>query len=260
MEKQTYKTTKEHLINTIIPVESRTYKPFSHENVINLTLEAIDKSGFKLGNESYTSARDNNIAVGKYTIRDVADSEMELQISWLNSYNKSKRLTWGIGSQVRICMNGMISADLGAFKKKHQGDIEDYSPKAISEYVKRASDVFKEMQREREKMKEIQVDTTITAHILGEMFLNEEFIASTQLNIIKREISNPSYDYKSENSLWSLYNHCTLSLKELHPSLWMKAHMDTHRYFVDKSGILIPSSPIISDISPNQLTLPLEQE
>lgn len=264
MEKKTYNTTKMALLGVDIPSPSRTYKPVSHGNVIDLTLNAIENAGFKVESEAYTSASDGQIATGKYAIKTVGDNEMNLQIAWLNSYNKTKRLTWGIGSIVRICQNGMISADLGAFKKKHWGDIQEYSPKTITEYVKRAADTFKLMQEERERMKQVQIDKTITAHVLGEMFLNEDFITSTQLNIIKREIENPTYDYGADSSMWQLYNFVTYSLKDVHPSLWMNNHMNAHKFFVNQSGIITTNPVEVKEdvvdyhISPNQLTLELQ--
>lgn len=257
--KETYNTTKQQLLSIDVPVQTNTYKPFSHKQVIDLTLEAIEKSGFKLDSESYISNSGGQVATGLYTIKNVADTEMQLQIGWLNSYNKTKRLTWGLGGKVFICQNGIIRADMGAFKKKHQGDIQDYSPKTITEYVKRAADVFKQLQEEREAMKQVEIDKTIVAHILGEMFMNEEFITTTQLNIIKREINSPTYDYGASNSLWELYNHTTLSLKEIHPSLYMENHQAAHTFFVNKSGVLVPQNTIpVSE--PNQLDLFEAQE
>ncbi len=257
MEKQTYITTKQQLITTTIPLESRTYRPFSHEKVIDLTSNAILQAGFLIDKEEYSSARKGNIATGKYTIKNVADNEMQLQISWLNSYDKSKRLTWGIGNQVRICLNGMISADLGAFKKKHQGEILDFTPKAISEYVKRAGNTFEEMQKEREQMKKIELSDRDRSTLLGRLFLEEELLTTTQLNIIAREVKMPSFDYKSKDSIWEFYNHITLSLKELHPSLYMETLMGAHKFFVNEAGIIVntPSINIPLDISPMQTSL-----
>lgn len=254
MEKTNYNTTKQQLLAVDVPIQTSTYKPFSHGKVIDLTLEALYQSGFSLASESYISTKSGEVATGKYTIKNVADNEMQLQIAWLNSYNKTKRLVWGIGSQVIICQNGMIRADMGAFKKKHQGDIQDYSPKTITEYIKRAADVFKKLHDEREAMKQVQVDKTVIAQLLGDMFLNEDIITSTQLNIIKREIQAPSFDYNSDNSLWQLYNHTTLSLKDIHPSLYMETHQAAHTYFVNKSGILVSNSEIPVP-EPNQLSL-----
>lgn len=254
---ETYNTTKDLLVNTAIPLESRTYKPFAHEKVIDLTLSALDKAGFQLEKEIYSSAKGGNIATGKYIISNIADSEMKLQIAWLNSYDKSKRLTWGIGVSVTICQNGSISADMGAFKKKHQGEIQDFTPQYIAEYVKRAEITFKKMQEQREEMKEIELTKKIQAQLIGQLYLDDQVITSTQLNIIKDELNKPSFDYScSENSMWSLYNHCTHALKQSHPSNYMKEHMDVHSFFVNEAGILVTPGFTPPTLQPiNQLEL-----
>ena len=252
----TYNTTKELLLSTKLPLQSRTYKPVGHSEVIDLTITALDKAGFKLETEKYDSYKNGNVAIGKYTISNIADSEMQLQIAWLNSYDKSKRLTYGIGSQVFICQNGCISADMGAFKKKHQGEIQTFTPSFITEYVKRAQDTFEKMIKQREEMKKIDVSKRIQSELVGRMYLEEEIITSTQLNIIKDEMKKPSFDYKCEGSMWELYNHCTLALKDSHPSNWMKAHMEAHSFFVNEAGILVTPGFNASSLQPiNQLEL-----
>ena len=241
-----YNTTKQLLINTAIPAESRTYSPFSHERVMDLTLNAISNAGFVLQNETYSAAKEGLVATGKYTIKSVADSEMQLQIAWLNSYDKSKRLTWGVGSQVFICQNGMISADMGAFKKKHQGEIQEFTPRMITEYVKRAEETFVNLQKERDSMKQVEITKRIAAELLGRMVIEEEFITTTQLNIIKNELNHPTYDYKAPNSLWELYQFTTFALKNIHPSLWMNSHIEAHDFFVNQAGIIVPITQTIN--------------
>lgn len=253
---ENYKTAKDILLTTEIPLESRTYKPVAHAEVIDLTMNALNRAGFKLETETYSSFKRGNVAVGKYTISNIADSEMQLQIAWLNSYDKSKRLTWGVGSQVFICQNGCISADMGAFKKKHQGEIQTFTPSFITEYVKRAQDTFEKMIKQREEMKQIALSKRIQSELIGRMYLEEEIITSTQLNIIKDEMKKPSFDYKCEGSMWELYNHCTLALKNSHPSNWMKAHMETHSFFVNEAGILVTPGFNPESLQPsNQLEL-----
>lgn len=253
MSAENYSTTKELLINTEVPIESRTYKPFSHGRVIDLTLEAISKAGLVLDKELYTSSKEGMVATGKYTIKTVADNEMQLQIAWLNSYNKTKRLTYGIGSQVFICQNGCISADMGFFKKKHQGEIVEFTPIAISEYIRKAQDTFVALQRERERMKEIELSRRVVAELLGRAVVEDEFITTTQLNIIKRELDSPTHDYGAPNSIWELYQFVSFSMKDIHPSLWMSSHIDAHRFFMgvtesytedyyEDTSIIIPST------------------
>ena len=240
----TYSMAKGLLINAEIPQQTNTYKPISHQQLMDLTLESIYQAGFELADETYSAAREGNVANGRYTIKNVADSEMQLQIGWQNSYDKSLSLKFAIGTRILVCSNGCVSGDYGAFKKKHRGNVQEFTPSAITEYIKRAGDVFQEIQRNKESMKKIEVNKRTAAEIVGRMYLEEEIIQNTQLNIIKREMSNPSFDYGAEGSMWELYNHTTLAMKELHPSLWMESHMKAHSFFVNESGILVPNSEI----------------
>ena len=94
--------TKELLLSTPLPEQTNTYKPVSHEQLIDLTLTGIEKSGFKLETELYSSAQEGNIANGRYTISNVADKEMKLQIGWQNSYNKQLTLKFALGTQILV--------------------------------------------------------------------------------------------------------------------------------------------------------------
>lgn len=73
------------------------------------------------------------------------------------------------------------------------------------------------------------------------MYINESILKSTQTEIIRRELENPSFNYNSPNSAWELYNHVTHSLKTVHPSDYIDTHKAVNSYFVDKFGIPITS-------------------
>lgn len=230
---KTYLSTKGILLGTEIPKQTKTYKPIEHGKLIDLTLEGIHQAGFKLESEVYSSAREGRIANGKFAISNVADKEMQLQIGWQNSYDKSLSLKFAVGTKIFICSNGCVSGDYGSFKKKHQGTVQEFTPNAITEYIKNAADAFEKMQKEREFMKTIQIDRKIQAELIGRMIIEQKFIESTQLNIIRNELDNPTHEYGAENSLWELYQFTTFSMKELHPSLWMDNHIDAHKFFVE---------------------------
>lgn len=238
MSNKTYSTTKYFLTGTELPKETKTYKPVSHGQLIDLTLESINQAGFKLESEKYSAAKEGNVANGRFTISNVADKEMQLQIGWQNSYDKSLSLKFAIGTQIFICQNGSVSGDYGAFKKKHQGDVQEFTPNKIVEYIKAAGDAFIKMQNERELMKHVEIDARMTAELVGRMILEKEFIQSTQLNIIHRELKNPTFDYNAPGTLWELYQFTTFSMKEIHPTLWMNNHIDAHEFFVTASGEL----------------------
>ena len=228
---KTYNSTKELIISATVPAQTRTYKPVSHASLIDLTMDGIEKSGFKLGKALYSSARDGQIANGRFTITNVADSEMELQIGWQNSYDRSMSLKFAIGTRILVCSNGCVSGDYGAFKKRHKGDIQNFTPSAITDYIKQAGDAFKLMQQQREQMKQVEITNRTKAELIGRMMIEEQFICSTQLNIIRKEMTNPTHDYGAKDSLWELYNYTTFAMKEIHPSLWMENHIQAHKFF-----------------------------
>ena len=237
--KNSYASAKSMIISAPIPEQTRTYKPVSHKELIDLTLESIHQAGFELDTESYSSAREGNVANGRFTIKNVADKEMKLEVGWQNSYDRSLSLKFAIGTRIIICQNGCVAGEYGAFKKKHRGNIQEFTPSAITEYIKGAGDVFKRMQDEREKMKQIEITMKTKAELIGRMMIEESIIQSTQLNIIAQELKAPTHDYGAPDSLWELYNHTTFAMKEIHPSLWMNQHIKAHNFFVNSSGLLV---------------------
>ena len=229
----TFNTTKELIMNTAVPVQTRTYKPVSHSQLIDLTLNSIEKAGFTLDKETYSSAVDGQVANGRFSISNVADSEMQLQIGWQNSYNKQLTLKFAIGTRILVCSNGCVSGDFGAFKKKHVGEIQSFTPSAIIDYIAQAGEAFTLMQQQRESMKQIEITKRTKAELVGRMMLEEQFITSTQLNIISRELKAPTHDYNAKDSLWEFYNYTTFAMKESHPGLWMDSHIKAHKFFND---------------------------
>ena len=222
---------KNTMLSAPVPQQTKTYKPVSHRELMDLTLESIYQSGFTLESQNYSTARGGNIATARYAISNVADNEMKLQIAWQNSYDRSASLKFAMGVKIMVCSNGMVSGDMGSFRKIHKGDIQTFTPTAITEYIKQGGDAFKSIQDDREIMKTIGVSEQGQAELLGRLFIQENLINTKQLNIAKRELSTPTHDYGHPNSLWELYNHVTFAMKETHPTDWMRVHLKTHEFF-----------------------------
>jgi hypothetical protein len=247
-----YVETKQNIISAQVPAMTRTYKPFSNKRLIDLTLEGIEKAGLKLIGESYLSAKEGNIAHGKYLV-NIDDSEMQLQLQWQNSYDKTRPLVFSTGTLIKVCSNGLMRfSTMGSFKKKHQGEIQEFTPYAIGEYIKQSQDMFLQIQMERDMMKNIEIDAKTRAELIGRMYIQEQFIKSTQLNIVKREIEHPTHNYNCPNSLWELYQFTTFAMREIHPSLYIQDHLDAHDFFVREVGKV--------DYSTKAITTFMEQE
>ena len=249
MSRDSYLTTRGFLEEVALPEETRTYKPVGHSQVIDLTLNGITKAGFNVEREVYTSAKDGLVATGRYMLGNIGDNEMKVQISWQNSYNKSLPLVWGIGGIVLVCLNGMQALrNISAFRKRHRGEIQTFTPHAIPEYIKGAAEMFAGMQVEREAMKEISLTKRLTAELLGRMVIEQGFIESTQLNIIEREMHNPTHNYNAPGSLWELYQFTTFAIGGIHPSRWMQDHIDAHNFF----------NSVVEEVHSNRTIFPVD--
>ena len=228
-----WRTPKRRLFSTPLPVETRTYKPISHKLLAKTTIKAIKESGFTVGNEEYFSAREGMVANARYTIVDIADDDMQLEIGWQNSYDKTLSLKFAIGTRIFICENGCVSGNFGAFAKKHMGDIKIFAPEEMKSAISDAAGIFEKMKQEKDAMKSIIISDRQKGELVGRLFLEKKFIGSTQLNIIRDEINHPTHDYLCTNSLWELYQYVTFSMKELHPRLWMDDHISVHQFFTE---------------------------
>jgi hypothetical protein len=242
-----YNTTKELITSVPVPAQTRTYKPVSHSQLIDLTLNGIEKAGFTLDNEMYSSANIGQIANGRFSISNVADSEMQLQIGWQNSYDKSLTLKFAIGTRIFICQNGSVSGDFGAYKRKHVGEIQSITPQKITDYISQAAETFTIMQQQREQMKQIEVTRRTKAELIGRMLIEKSIITSTQVSLITKELQAPTFDYGAKDTLWELYQFTTQALKETHPAAWIPKHMAAHNFFVNESGAIV--SPLRMDVS-----------
>jgi hypothetical protein len=251
---KTYESAEDIMLKAEVPIETRTYKPISHRQLVDLTLESVLQSGFTVDKQKYSVGSNGNVASGRYTISNVKDEDMQLQIAWQNSYDKTTTLKFAIGVQVFICSNGMVSGDHGSFAEKHMGGIQQFAASTITEYIKRSGDAFTKMQQDKEAFKAHEISKERRAELLGLMFAHDKFLKSTQLNMIQREFTNPTHDYKSPNTLWELYNYVTFAMKEIHPTLWMKNHIKCHDFFAAQADL--EHEKIIHQIQPaNQLIM-----
>ena len=225
---------KSDLKKVILPGATESYAPVPHIKVIEMTLEELEKNGFKVLSEAYHIARKGDQARGDYQIQ-TKDKDMHIQLAWMNSYDKTIPLRWAVGGHVIICGNGMVVGDMGIFKRRHTGTvIEDYK-EAIHLHINSAGEMFEKLIKERKQLKNIEISAQARAELIGRMFIQENVLTATQLGIIKKEIENPSFgNYGAPGSVWELYNHGTVGMKEDHPSLYIDHHVRYHNFFKKK--------------------------
>jgi hypothetical protein len=228
--------TKASILATLPPPSTRTYKTISHGAIIDTIFEELDKKGLKVINERYSSNYSHTVVNGHLELGMDSDPDLYFEIAFLNSYDKTKRAVVIAGSAVRMCDNGHILGDTsyGAFKRKHVGDASEKITLFIPEMISTADKTFDKLKRQKERMKEIDISTHIRNELVGQLYLDDAIVTDTQMSILKREIENPSFNYGQEGSLWQLYNHVTLAMKDTHPSKWIENHQKFNKVVTDK--------------------------
>ena len=234
-----YHTTPEFLKNVEVPQQTSSYKPVAHSIVIDTIEETLDKANIDILNKRFLSTNKGNQATFHYTLDLSDDKEQAIQIIAQNSYDKTLSFRLVSGSKIIICSNGMVISNTGdAFKKKHVGEIQTLTPAKIYEYIYNSQQYFDNYISKRELLKNYELKKDAVPELIGKLFLEKDILNTEQLNILKKEINNCSYNYNCDkNSAWQFYNNVTAALRSSHPSLWVENHVKFDK-FINKELIL----------------------
>ena len=225
------------LLSIETPDATSSYCPISNYEIVNTALEELDRQGFRLKSEFHKTDSSMNKFVGGFIVSG-GDSEMDLMFGYKNSYDKSMSAAYALGVSVMICSNSAVRGE-EMMIRKHTGEANIVLKKAISEGINRLGDNFNFIKNDFNKLKEIEITKKTVASLIGQLYLNEEVIKSHQLSILKKEFEEESYNYGVENTAYNLYQGITHSLKNSHPTNYIKDHANLHRFFVNEFGLLV---------------------
>jgi hypothetical protein len=156
-----------------------------------------------------------------------------MRLAFRNSYDKSMSVAFVAGASVWICSNGMISGEI-QFMRKHTGSVIQELNERIVSAIDELEQHFDLMISHSERMKSIELKKREAAELVGRMYIEEDLILPTQLSVVKKEIERPTYQDFRDDTLWSLYNHVTYSLKESHPITYIQQHKNLHQFVSDE--------------------------
>lgn len=225
---------RENILNTALPTATKSYGVIPHSVFLEEIQEELYKQNYTIAEERYLTADNNKILSGFFRIQDFTDMELMPSISFVNSYNKTRKASIRVAGTVLVCKNGMLgSTPGGSYTRKHIGinALPDFR-KHLSIGISGLISEFERLLKNKQEMKDIQIDKSIIARLVGDMIINEDLITTTQLSILKHEI-NFSANFKG-NTLWDFYNNTTESFKDTHPSFYDKQHIKFHSFITSK--------------------------
>ena len=227
IHKSSYLVEEDFLRNVPIPTQERIYKPVSYASILDTIDVVLDKANIPVSNRKFLAAKKGNQATIHYTLGIFDDKEQAVQIVAQNSYDKSMSFKFVMGSSILVCSNSCVRSNREtAFKKKHVGEIQTLAPEKIYEFIYNTAEEFNTYISYRELLKNYDLSKSAVHSLVGKLFLDEQIVNTDQLNILKREIMSPSYNYGTNgNTVWDFYNHVTAALRTSHPSNWVNNHI-----------------------------------
>lgn len=229
--------TEQELALIPIPQETDTYIPVSNQMLLNKVREIAGDYGYYPLKQSFTTAKGGDVMTGVINFGG-SDKDMGMSLGVLNSYDKSKKLAIASGTNVYICTNGMFRADIVEMRK-HTGNVILELETIITRQIVNMRKEYDTLIEFKDRAKSAQIDRLLVSHLIGEMFYEEDLITTTQMSIVKREMSNSTFGVMNEKiSLWQVYNWVTESYKAEHPASFLNKHIEFHNYFENKLQLI----------------------
>jgi hypothetical protein len=218
-------TCKADVINAPLPEDTPTYKALPNEAIISHVDKTIQDRGYEIVSENYKSNKYLDYTVGNITIA-TSDEKMSMNLSWTNSYNKTKKFGIATGVKVHHCDN----LDFSSFKslRKHTKNVWDDFEEMVATAVDDVESSFNQIKIDHEQMVNTPLDHEKIPEILGKMFYEEEIIRSTQLNTLTANLKEKKL--WGTESIFDLHMHTTDALKSTHPKEMVEKHMKAHDF------------------------------
>ena len=221
--------TRDFLFNVAIPARTDSYSPVSHSNILSATYEQLDRHNLRVVGESFNSDRSGTKLIGCLDIIHPDAAHLGMRLAFRNSYDKSMSVAFAAGAVAWICSNGVVSGEI-QYVRKHTGSVVQELNSKITNTINQLDEHFQKIIRQSEQLHNIEMSKEQYAELIGRLFIIDKVVIPTQLNIISREIDEPSFEDFRDMNAWSLYNHVTYSLKESHPTTYLQQHTEFHSF------------------------------
>lgn len=212
-----------------VPPSTDTYTAVSHVDIHEAVLEKIADRGIVVQKIEFKSNRKGTQVIATYFLES-DDSEFGGMLAWRNSYDKTRSVAICAGSTVYICGNGAVMGEM-KFIKRHVGEVNEQLGEAIDEQLDKVQQMIYDTRNLKDELSKKVFDRYLAGAVVGNLYLKGT-INTTQLEIIKKELDQPSYVYGVEDdSMWVLFNHVTHALKTSAPANYFESHIETIKFF-----------------------------
>ena len=222
--------TREFLNSIELPAETRSYRPIAHKIILDRVEKELDNHSLRIVNTNFKINRLGNQMVATYGISG-SDPLYNMSVSVGNSYDKTIKVGISGGVQTGVCLNGKIFGDI-IFQRKHTGSVMTELNHNIIHTIANLHAEYDRGVAILNRMKEIELTKKTIAQLVGEAYINEGILNSTQLSIVKDRLT---YDenFKDLNA-YCLIEHFTEAAKTSHSTNYMRILKKTSNFFINQ--------------------------
>jgi len=213
----------------VLPEQTETYIPVSHQELVTKVANAGEAHYGKAPTSTkYEINHKGQQLFG--SMKWTADNGMERAIGFRNSYNKTLPVGVCGGASVMVCSNLMFVGDV-INMRKHTANVKDDLDALIVKLFEDVDKRYTQAHVDAGYMQEIPLSNEQVGDYLGQLFVNQKVLNSSQMTKASDEWFN-SNDFKPR-TLWSAYNACTEALKSAHPSNALEKYTKLHTFTED---------------------------
>lgn len=206
----------DHIRRIPVPPRTDTYVPVPQDTLFTMWSDAMQKAGFSLSDAVHWTNGHQFMSLVGITRDDLGINSENLTVTnadffytagLLNSYDKTRAVSTGVGTQVFICSNGMFSAEM-KLKTRHTLNVFDRLDEFVAKSVQTTSaraaairDMFSEYAR-------TAVDTddpSLIDHVLVEA-ARQDIIPGSGIMEVYKHWTQPEHREFEEPTVWALYN------------------------------------------------------
>lgn len=220
---------KQAVIEKEVPQSTDSYQAVPNKTVINTLSKKLHNNGYQIYDEFYKADRNLNSVFGNLFIKG-GNTEMGYNLSWVNSYNKSRRFSIATGINVYLCDN--LDFAEHKFMRKHTANFWNDFDSLLDESIQKIEESFREIEHNYNRMKSYPLQDNQIGKLVGELFYNESLLTTEQLNRLKDNLVNRNLF--GRDNYFDFFMHLTDSLKLSHPTQIIENHRSAHDFVMSK--------------------------
>tara|TARA_R110002153_G_scaffold38297_9_gene111332 strand:+ start:3835 stop:4557 length:723 start_codon:yes stop_codon:yes gene_type:complete len=207
-------------LDGLMPQATRSYVPIAFSELTETVKRSCDEFfNSEVRSFDFTTDKTGNKQFGVFTYPDINNPQMDYMVGYRSSYDKSISAQFCGGGSVIVCDNMMFIGDVFTARKHTTNMMEDLEFK-IDGMLDTIEISYGNLEKDIDRMKEIELNNTQVSKILGDLAFNKRLIGSSTANSSMRAWHKSIYDgsgYYDDKNMWRLYNAITENTRHANP-------------------------------------------